>query len=266
MINMMKKNSSEIIVQTGNGVANITINRPEKLNSLTSGGFDTLCDIILSAAYDKDVKVITITGAGDRAFSTGFDILNVPELPIADLRRLHIRNQRLYRELMALEKPTIAAVNGMAFGTGFEITLLCDLTIASESAKFGMPEVLTGAYPGVFSVTMLWQLIGKKKTAELLLTGKALTAIEAESLLLVNEVVPHASLMDRVMEVANNLASAAPLPVSMFKARSNSMLRILIEEEMSRFVEGQSLIFKSSDFKEGIKAVKEKRKPIFRGE
>lgn len=263
---MVKKNNGEIIIQMNNGIACVTINRPEKLNSLTPEASDNLCETILEAASDKDVKVIVITGAGDRAFSTGFDILNVPDLQISELRQLHIRNQRLYKELMDLEKPTIAAVNGMAFGTGFEISLLCDLTVASESAKFGMPEVLSGAYPGVFSVTMLWQLIGKKKTAELLLTGKALTAKEAESLLLVNEVVPHSSLMDRVMELAKDLASAAPLPVAMCKARMNSMLRTLVEEEMSRFVEGQSLIFKSRDFKEGIRAVKEKRKPSFIGE
>jgi enoyl-CoA hydratase len=263
---MVKKNNDDIILQTDGGIANLTINRPEKLNSLTSDGFEKLSEAIKNAASDKDVKVITVTGAGDQAFCTGYDILNVPELPIAELRQLHIRNQKLYRELMALEKPIIAAVNGMALGSGFEITLLCDLTVASESAKLGMPEVLAGAYPGVFSVTMLWQLIGKKKTAELLLTGKTLTAREAESLLLVNEVVPHASLMNRVMEVANDLVSAAPLPIAMFKARMNSMLRILLDEEMSRFVEGQSLIFKSYDFKEGIKAIKEKRKPQFRGE
>jgi enoyl-CoA hydratase len=263
---MLEKNFGVIISQINGNVATLTINRPEKLNSLPPDGLADLNHAILDADADKNVKVIVLTGAGNRSFSTGFDILNVPELPIADLRMLHIKNQVLYRNLMGLEKLTIAAVNGIALGTGFEISLLCDLTVASESAKFGMPELSTGAYPGVISVTLLWQSIGKKKTAELLLTSKTLTASQAESLLLVNEVVPDDRLMDRAIELANDLTAAAPLPVSMFKARTNSLLRALLEEEMSRFVEGQSLIFKSHDFREGVKAVKEKRKPVFRGE
>ena len=263
---MLEKNFGLIISQIDGNVATLTINRPEKLNSLPPEGLADLSHAILDADGNQKVKVIVLTGAGTRSLSTGFDILNMPELPIADLRMLHIKNQKLYWNLMALEKPTIAAVNGMALGTGFELSLLCDLTVASESAKFGMPELSTGAYPGIFAVTLLWQSIGKKKTAELLLTGKTLTASQAESLLLVNEVVPGDRLMDRVIELANDLVIAAPLPVAMFKARTNSILRTLLEEEMSRFVEGQSLIFKSHDFREGIKAVKEKRKPVFRGE
>ena len=263
---MQEKNFGLIISQINGYIATLTINRPEKLNSLPPEGLAELNLAILDADANPKVKVIVLTGTGTRSFSTGFDILNVPELPIADLRMLHIKNQELYRKLMDLEKLTIAAVNGMALGTGFELSLLCDLTVASESAKFGMPELLSGAYPGIFAVTLLWQSIGKKKTAELLLTGKTLTASQAESLLLVNEVVPDDKLMDRVMELANDLAIAAPLPVAMFKARTNSILRAVIEDEMSRFVEGQSLIFKSHDFKEGINAVKEKRQPVFRGE
>ena len=261
-----EKNFGIIISEIDGEVATLTINRPEKLNSLPPEGLADLTHAILDADANKKVKVIVLTGAGKRSFSAGFDILNVPELSIADLRRLHIKNQELYRKLMDLEKLTIAAVNGMALGTGFEISLLCDFTVAAESAKFGMPELSAGAYPGIFSVTLLWQCIGKKKTTELLLTGKSLTAIQAESLLLVNEVVPDDRLMDRVIELAKDLAIAAPLPVAMFKARTNSILRALLEEEMSRFVEGQSLIFKSHDFREGIKAVKEKRIPVFRGE
>ena len=263
---MQEKKSGLIISQIDGYMATLTINRPEKLNSLPPEGLAELNLAILDADANPKVKVIVLTGAGKRSFSTGFDILNVPDLPIADLRMLHIKNQELYRNLMELEKPTVAAVNGLALGTGFELSLLCDLTVAAESAKFGMPELLSGAYPGIFAVTLLWQSVGKKKTAELLLTGKTLTAGQAESLLLVNEVVPDDKLMDRVIKLANDLAIAAPLPVAMFKARTNSILRAVIEDEMSRFVEGQSLIFKSHDFREGIAAVKEKRKPVFRGE
>jgi enoyl-CoA hydratase len=263
---MLDKNFGEIIYHRENAVAILTIDRPKKLNALTPEGLSNLRQAIVDADSDKESKVIVLTGAGKRAFSTGLDILNVPELPTADLRLLHINNQKLYRELMGIGKITIAAVNGMALGSGFEISLLCDFTVAAESAKFGMPELAVGAYPGVLSVALLWELVGKKKACELLLTGKTITAGEAAGLGLVNEVVPDARLMDNALELARKIVRTAPLPVSMVKARMNSMLRVQLEEEMSRFVEVQTLAFNSRDFKEGLSALKEKRKPIFRGE
>lgn len=263
---MLEKNFGEIICQMDKGVAVLTIDRPKKLNALTPDGLSNLRQAIMEADSDQESKVIVLTGAGERAFSTGLDILNVPVLPIADLRLFHTNNQKLYRALMGTGKITIAAVNGMALGSGFEISLLCDFTIAAESATFGMPELAVGAYPGVLSVALLWELIGKKRTCELLLTGKIITAVEAEALGLANEVVPDARLMDSALEWASKIVRAAPLPVAMVKARMNSMLRVRLEEEMSRFVEVQTLVFNSRDFKEGLSALKEKRKPVFRGD
>jgi enoyl-CoA hydratase len=263
---MYEKHFGDILYQREQDVAVLTINRPQKLNSMTANGLADLRNAIEESDSEKESKVIVLTGSGSRAFSAGFDILSVPDLQTADSRLLHINNQKMYRAFMGMNKVTVAAVNGMALGTGFEISLLCDFTVAAESATFGMPELLVGAYPGVISVTLLWELVGKKKSCELLLAGKTLTAEEAAALGLVNEVVPDEALMDRSLELANQLAKSAPLPVAMVKARMNSMLRMALEEEMSRFVEAQTLIFESRDFKEGLDALKEKRKPVFRGE
>lgn len=263
---MLKKNFGEIIYQTDNDITRLTIDRPSKLNSLTAEGLSNLRQAIMEADSDKDIKVIIFTGAGRRAFSSGFDILNVPELSIADLRLLHINNLKLNREFMGTGKVTIGAVNGMALGVGFEISLLCDLTVAAESATFGIPELTIGAYPGTIAPTLLAQLVGMKKAKELILTGKTINAGEAAALGLVNEVVPDDRLMDRTQELAKTILLMAPLPLAMVKARMNSMLRVLLEEEMSRFVEAQTLVFNSRDFKEGLSALKERRKPIFRGE
>jgi enoyl-CoA hydratase/carnithine racemase len=129
-----------------------------------------------------------------------------------------------------------------------------------------MPELAIGAYPGTIAPTLLWHLVGIKKARELLLTGRRISADEADRLGLVNEVVPDKKLMERAIRLAEELKAMAPLPMTMYKAKTNSMLRVLLEEEMSQFVEMQALVFDSSDFREGLSALKEKRKPVFRGQ
>jgi enoyl-CoA hydratase len=263
---MVEDRQGVIRYHVDEGIAVLTIDRPEKLNSMTPEGFAELRRELLEADSNTSVKIIILTGAGRRAFSTGFDILDIPELTIAESRLLHIGNLELNRTISGLNKIIIAAVNGAAMGAGFEISLLCDLTVAARSAVFAMPELAIGAYPGTIAPTLLWQLVGIKKAKELIFTGKTINADEAAELGLVNEVVPDDALMDRAIQLARQIMHMAQLPLLMAKARMNSMLRVLLEEEMSRFVEVQTLVFTSADFKEGTKALKEKRKPVFTGE
>ncbi|HME45894.1 MAG TPA: enoyl-CoA hydratase/isomerase family protein [Syntrophorhabdales bacterium] len=262
---MPKTKYGDIIHRLEDGIAFLTINRPQKLNSMTTNTLWELRQAITEADADEDTKIIILTGSGEQAFSTGFDVVNVPKLSIVESRQLHIRNSVLTKALMGIGKPIIAAANGMALGAGFEISLLCDLTVAAESATFGMPELAIGAYPGTIAPALLWHLVGVKKAKELLLTCRRIGAHEAASLGLVNEVVPDDKLMERTLQLANEIMGMAPLPMTIFKARMNSMLRVLLEEEMSRFVEVQALVFDTLDFREGLDALKEKRKPIFRG-
>jgi len=261
----MRKDYGEIICQAQDGIALLTIDRPRKLNSITPEAFSGLSQALKDADGDKDTKVIIITGSGSRAFCGGFDVLNVPDLPTSEARSLHSRNLELNKQLIGTSKVTIAAVNGMALGAGFEISLLCDLTVAVSSATFGMPESAIGVYPGSLA-PLLCQLLGHKRAKELLLTCRTVDATEAMALGMVNEVVAGDRLMDRAFELAKKIIDMAPLPVAMVKARMNSLLRVLLEDEMSRFVEAQTLLFSSSDFREGMSALREKRKPVFRGE
>lgn len=265
MTDTVLKKYGEIGYETKDEIGILTINRPEKMNSITHDGFSNLYQALVEADADKKAKIIIVTGAGNQAFCAGFDVLNIPTLPIADSRLLHIANLNLNKKLMEMNKITIAAVNGIALGTGFEISLLCDLTVAAKSAIFGMPETAFGGYPGTLA-PLVWYMLGHKRANEFLLTNKRMSASEAAAVGIVNEVVPAERLMDKTLELAKKIIRTAPLPVAIFKTRTNSMLRMLLEEEMSRFIEVQTLAFGSRDFKEGISALKEKRKPIFRGE
>jgi enoyl-CoA hydratase len=261
----MRKDHGGIICQARDGIALLTIDRPQKLNSLTPAAFSGLSQALKDADSDKNIKVIIITGSGSRAFCGGFDVLNVPDLPTSESRLLHTRNLELNKQLIGMSKVTIAAVNGMAVGAGFEISLLCDLTVAVSSATFGMPESAIGVYPGSLA-PLLCQLLGHKRAKEFLLTCRTIDAVEAMALGMVNEIPAGDRLMDRVFALARKIIDMAPLPIAMLKARMNSLLRVLLEDEMSYFVEAQTLIFSSSDFREGMSALREKRKPVFRGE
>ena len=263
---VLRKNYGDISYEVDKEIAILTINRPQKLNSLTEAGFSNLYRAVTEADSDNEIKVIILTGAGGRAFSTGYDMTGISDLTIASSRLLHSENAKLSRAMLKLSKVSIAAINGMALGAGFELSLLCDITVASETATFGLPETAIGVYPGCVAPAMLCQLVGVKKAKELLFTGNRMSAAEAVGLGLVNKIVGSDKVMDTATELAKKIINAAPLPITMVKARMNSMLQSLLEEEIAYFIEIQTLLFISKDFKEGLSAFKEKRKPTFTGE
>jgi enoyl-CoA hydratase len=218
------------------------------------------------ADEDRSVGAVIITGSGRKSFSAGVDIMNLPDLSIGERRLLFKSTLDFNKYLLHTEKVTIAAVNGIAVGAGFEASLLCDFTIAGESATFGLPEVKVGLYPGTFSPIFLLHSIGRKRANELLLTGKSIKASEAASLGLVNEVVPDENVVDRAKELGTQILQVGSLPVAMCKARLNSEMRNLLDAEMSRFIELQTLVYLSQDAQEGLNALREKRKPVFTGQ
>jgi enoyl-CoA hydratase/carnithine racemase len=194
------KNYGKIIYQVRDGMALLTIDKPKKHNSMSPDDFSNLREALVEADRDKDVKVIIITGAGSRAFCAGFDIMNTPQLPVAEARLLHAANLELNRQLLRTNKVTIAAVNGIAYGTGCEISLLCDLTVASQSATFAMSELGVGAYPGVVS-SLLHHLLGAKKAKEFILTGRTINANKATEWGIVNEVAADERVLERAFEL-----------------------------------------------------------------
>ena len=256
-----------ILYQKDEGIATITINRPELRNALTQALMAELLHALDTACTDDDVRVLIITGAGNRAFVGGADINEVgarntlTELgPNSRLRRM------VFERLEHLPKPSIAAVNGFALGGGNELALSCTLRVAAESARFGQPEINLGIIPGLGGTQRLTRLVGKAKAMELILTGDIIDAQEALRIGLVNKVVPDAGLMEAARELAKKLASKAPLALMAAKDAidygSDMSLAVALEFENRLF----AIVSGSADREEGIAAFLEKRSPEWKGQ
>ena len=249
-----------ILYSEEEGIAVITLNRPEKLNALNVDTFNELYAALDDAENKVGIRVIVITGAG-RAFCAGDDIEGLRSLDTASGAAFAKVVTRTFAKLEQVEKPTIAAVNGIAMGGGFEIALLCDITIATEHAKFSLPEPRVGVYAGI-AAPRLAEVIGAKRAKELLLTAKVLDAYEAERIGLVNKVVPDEQLSSAVKEVAKMIMELAPLAVSATKLAVN---RHWLADEYHYSSVVNNLLFQTEDAKEGVNAFLTKRKPLFKG-
>ena len=242
----------------------MTINRPEALGAMTVKGFEELHDALLDFRDDDKLLVGIITGTGDKAFCSGADIKDM--LPFIK-KTAHKPWQRPTTMLrgMDLWKPLIAAVNGVALGAGLEIALGCDIRIASENAKFGLPEVRVGMLPGGGGTQRLPRFIPSCIAAEMMFTGKMIDAQEAYRIGLVNRVVPLDKLLDTVTGIAESICEVGPLAVRTAKEAMIRGMNMGLEDGLrleDSLVPG--VVF-SRDFEEGITAFAEKRKPKFVG-
>lgn len=259
-------NYQYILYEKGNGLAKITINRPEVRNALTQALMSELGHAIEAVESDEDVRVLILTGAGDRAFVAGADIGEVGERDM--LTELGI-NSRLRREVFLrlehLFKPSIAAVNGYALGGGCELALACTLRIAADTARFGQPEINLGLIPGLGGTQRLTRLVGKGRAMELILTGDLIDAQEAYRIGLVNKVVPAAQLMEEARALAKKLADKPPLALRAAKDAvdygSDMSLAAALEFENRLF----AILSGSKDKVEGVAAFQQKRKPEWQG-
>ncbi|MFQ5762822.1 MAG: enoyl-CoA hydratase/isomerase family protein, partial [Candidatus Bathyarchaeia archaeon] len=214
---------------------------------------------------DADVRVVILTGAGEKAFSAGADINVFAQLTPMEART-HIELARKITAFIAgMGKPVIAAVNGYAFGGGCELSLACDLVVASENAKFALPEINIGLIPGGGGTQRLPRLVGARKAKELIFTGEPITAQQALELGLVNKVVPADKLMETVRELAGKLAAKSPAILKLAKAAVNHSMESTLTAGLGYEGELFSLCFSTEDQKEGVKAFLEKRKPAFKG-
>ncbi len=237
----------------------VTMNRPEVYNAVHAEMHQEMSDCWDAFAADPDLWVAVLTGAGDKAFTAGNDLKATASgskkgLPPSGFAGLSSR--------FDLEKPIIAAVNGFAMGGGFETALSCDIILASENAKFALPEVKVGFFASASGVQRLSRYIGRLAAQEMMITGRTILADEALRLGCVNEVVPHDTLMDRAMALAEQICTVSPSSVKATKRILNSMAVAdgLPESlEYSRVVQGD--LAKTEDFKEGVQAFVEKRKP-----
>ena len=237
----------------------VTMNRPEVYNAVNEAMHHEMHSCWDEFAADRDLWAAVLTGAGDKAFTAGNDLKDTAsgkrvELPPTGFCGLSSR--------FDLEKPIIAAVNGFAMGGGFETALSCDIIVASDQAKFAVPEVKVGFFAAASGVQRLSRYIGRFAAHEMLLTGRTIDAAEALRLGCCNEVVPHAGLMDRVMELAGELCDVSPSAVKATKRVLNAMdVAEGLPASLDHSREVIAELSETEDFKEGVQAFVEKRKP-----
>jgi enoyl-CoA hydratase/carnithine racemase len=255
-----------ITFEVADRVATITLNRPDRLNAINVEMREDFARLIAALQTNEEIGVVIVTGAG-RAFSAGGDIEYFErEWETARFRAESRRLMQFFDELEQIEKPVLAAINGPCTGAGLQMTLSCDIRVASDQSKFGFRENNIGLIPGAGGCSRLVKLIGYGKAKELIFTGEMISAAEAERIGLVNRVVPHDELMAHTRQLAAHLLTRAPEALGLAK-------RILWHAVTSDFQTGrtlealaQSVLVKTKDHREGIRAFREKRKPEFKGD
>lgn len=254
-----------VILEKEGQVAVVTINRPKALNALNTETLNELRAAVLDAESDATVKVIIITGSGEKAFVAGADIAQMRELPVLEGRSMTLLGQEVFTVIENLNKPVIAAVNGFALGGGCELSMACDIRVASTNAKFGQPEVNLGIIPGFGGTQRLARLIGKGRAKYYIFTGYMMTAQEAFDLGLVDKVVEPGSLMVTCKEIAATIITKAPVAVMMAKKAINHGLDMDLASGMAYEAESYTTTFASNDRVEGMTAFLEKRAAKFSG-
>ncbi len=252
-----------LLIEKSQGIALITINRPEKRNALDPQTWREVGTVVEELEADADVQVIIFTGAGEKCFAAGSDIGQIKERSLID--GLAAPSQRALMRLEAIEKPVIAAVNGFALGGGCELSMACDIRIASENARFGQPEVNLGIMPGAGGTQRLVSLVGVGRAKELILTGDIIDAREAHRIGLVNQVVPAEELLETARKCAKKMMSKGPLAVRIAKIAINTGLKFGPEAGMVAERLGQACLMTTEDKVEGASAFLEKRAPEFKG-
>jgi len=245
-------------------VATFRINRPEKMGILDVKGMRLLTEAFVDFRDDDDLWVGILTGTGEQVFSAGVDIESFLGLVRTTADHKWKRPSAIMRGLQ-IDKPLIAACNGLTIGGGFELALACDIIIAADNARFGLPEVKIGICPGGGGTVRLPSLIPRKLAAEMLFTGKSIDAQEAYRIGLANKIVPVSRLMIEAKEMADSICDSSPIAVRYAKqlmARGND---VPLDEALRLEDDFETMIMRTRDFEEGIKAFKEKRKPVWQG-
>jgi enoyl-CoA hydratase len=254
-----------LIYEKKDNIGVLTVSRPDKLNALSNELTEELLQFLDEAEKDSELRVVVITGAGDKAFVAGADINELVKRDALQGRNVSRFRQALFARIENLPVPVIAAVNGYALGGGLELALACNIRIASEKAQFGAPEVKLGIIPGDGGTQRLPRLVGLGRAMEMVLTGDFIDAQEAFRIGLVNRVVPHDELMENAMALAKKIASRPPLAVKYGKEAVNRSQEGDAASGYALESYLHALACTTEDKKEGVAAFLEKRKGKFKG-
>ena len=253
-----------ITVELRGAVAVLTVNRPEKLNALNSSVHTEGVAALDELKHDDSVRVLVITGAGQKSFIAGADISEFEgKTPVT--QRSTFQERTLFNSIDTFPKPVIAMINGFCLGGGCELALACDLRIAGENARFSQPEINLGVMPGGGGSQRLTRLIGEGRAMEMILTGDMIDAETALRSGLVNHVHPLAELEAKTMEMAEKIAEKAPIALQLCKEAVKFASRSNLDEGLRREVDLFAICFSTEDKEEGVSAFLEKRKPNFKG-
>jgi enoyl-CoA hydratase len=247
------------------GIALITICRPEKLNALDVATVGELDDALSRVAADVSTRGLLLTGAGDKAFVAGADIRELAALDAAGCRDFSLRGQRAFRKLETMGKPSVAAINGYALGGGLELAMCCTFRVAAPEAKLGLPEVKLGIIPGYGGTQRLPRLVGRSRALAMLLTGEPVGAEEALRIGLVDHVAPRAGLTEFCRELLRKILANAPMAVALAMETADLGLNVGVEEGLRAEAAAFGLAAATEDRAEGMRAFLEKRPAVFRG-
>ena len=255
-------NYQNLIIEKLDKVAVVTLNRPEALNALNRDLLSDLSSFFDEAAGDSEIRVVILTGSGEKSFVAGADIKEFSDFNGSQGEALSSKGQQeVFDKIEHFKKPVIAAVNGFALGGGLELAMASHFRIASENAKLGLPEVTLGLIPGYGGTQRLPALVGKGRAAQMIFTAEMISAQRAFEIGLVNEVVSQAELLDRAKTIASKIAKNSSVAISKaIEAINASGNKAGFEVEIKSFGE----LFEQDDFKEGVGAFLEKRKPDFK--
>lgn len=253
-----------ITLEKRGAVAVLTINRPDKLNALNKKVHTESVAALDELRADDAVRVLVITGSGEKSFIAGADISEFEgQTPVTQRDQFHDRT--LFNVIDQFPKPVIAMVNGFCLGGGNELALACDIRMASETARFSQPEINLGIIPGGGGTQRLTNLIGEGRSMEMILTGDMIDAATAEKLGLVNHVHPADQLEAETMKLAEKIAEKAPIALQLCKEAVKFASRSNLDEGLRREVDLFAIAFSTEDKQEGVSAFLEKRKPEFKG-
>jgi enoyl-CoA hydratase len=257
--------SDVVLTAREGGLATVTVNRPEALNALNQEVLERLASTFAELAADEQCRVIILTGAGDRAFIAGADIAAMATLSAEEARTFMELGQAVCNRIESAPQVVIAAVNGYALGGGCEVALACDLRVAAEQARLGLPEVTLGIIPAWGGTQRLPRLVGRGRAKQLILTGRPITAAEAWQIGLVNQVVPADQLLPSARALATTILENGPLAVRAAKEVLELTKDADLPVGLKAEVEAEVRLFATADRIEGMTAFLQRRKPVYQG-